>query len=378
MSDIEDYAYSPYDDIDDLLYDADPAPELADDLAEHSIPSPVYQDEIAGYELQEYHSDWEYYSDDYMDDDPALLRTNPQDGGPTQKAVKRKKKDNIDVSKRGTKRKLSEKVDVEQSERELLTRCIKGTVWGKPRQQNPPSYNPGQGAKVALMKNWKEIFAITDDGWGRQTDRTDEDESWAKDMSLADMGLENMQGKPLEPDTERQTSDYERENEEEIEEDEDVNEHAEDETEEVDTIGLASNKKSEPPPGATETVPSHIGDENNEELPRKRRRVDSEGSVSQSKRSSLLSSIPNERPLTANTRGKMREVKPRESEAVKAQTPDVTKPDGRRKRKATEEAEEGGHDRSTASSRAKRVAVTNSRASQNGTSSTRQTRSSKK
>src|SRR3954454_17739609 len=91
MSDLEDYAYSPYDDLEDILWDADPNPELADDLAEHALHSPVYLDEIAGYELEEYHSDWEYYSDDYMDDDPTLENREFVEKDSFQKRGKKRK-----------------------------------------------------------------------------------------------------------------------------------------------------------------------------------------------------------------------------------------------------------------------------------------------
>ncbi|KIV77095.1 hypothetical protein PV11_08930 [Exophiala sideris] len=379
MSDIEDYAYSPYDDIDDLLWDADPAPELADDLAEHACPSPVYQDEIAGFELQEYHSDWEYYSDDYMDDDPALLKKNTLDGGPPKQAVK---KDPGDVVKRGRKRKLADTMDIGQSEQELLTRCIKGTVWGRPGEQNPPRYNTGQGMKVALMKNWKEVFAITDDGWSKQRHQSDEDESWAKDMSLADMGLQNMQGKALEADAEGQSSEYAVDNVEEVEDgDEDeegVSLVAEDDVEQDDSIGVASKKESEPPPTTTDLLANDTDHENSEELPRKRRRVEVEVPVSQLSRTSLVDSVPSQKRSSAKAKGKLPAVQQTESEPVKTQILNETKSNGVKKRKATDEPEEGGFNRPTASSRAKRVASTTSKISQNGTSSTRQTRSSKK
>ncbi|KAK4944476.1 hypothetical protein LTR10_016150 [Elasticomyces elasticus] len=352
MSDIEDYAYSPYDDIDDLLWDADPAPELADDLAEHACPSPVYQDEIAGFELQEYHSDWEYYSDDYMDDDPALLKNNTLDGGPPKQAVK--KKDTGDMS----------------------------TVWGRPGEQNPPRYNTGQGMKVALMKNWKEVFAITDDGWSKQRHQSDEDESWAKDMSLADMGLQNMQGKALEADAEGQPSEYAVENVEEVEDgdedEEDVSLIAEDDVEQDDSIGVASKKESEPPPTTTDLLANDTDHENSEELPRKRRRVEVEVPVSQLSRTSLVDSVPSQKRSSAKAKGKLPAVQQIESEPVKTQILNEIKSNGIKKRKAIDEPEEGGFNRPTASSRAKRVASTTSKISQNGTSSTRQTRSSKK
>ncbi|KAK5052088.1 hypothetical protein LTR84_002892 [Exophiala bonariae] len=179
MSDLEDYAYSPYDDLEDILWDADPNPELADDLAEHALHSPVYLDEIAGYELEEYHSDWEYYSDDYMDDDPTLENRD---------FVEKES-----LQKRGKKRKLVDTKDIpalDLNETKLILRSIKGTIWAKPRKMEPPTHNVGQGDCISLMKNWRQVFSINDDGWGRQTDATDNDESWAKDLGLADMGLQ--------------------------------------------------------------------------------------------------------------------------------------------------------------------------------------------
>ena len=200
MSDLEDYAYSPYDDLEDILYDADPAPELADDLAEHALHSPVYLDEIAGYELQEYHSDWEYYSDDYMDDDPAL--------------EKRDLVEHQTSRKRGKKRKLVETNDIpalDLNETKLITRSIKGTVWAKPGRTEPPTHNVGQGDRISLMKNWRQVFSIKDDGWGRRTDAIDNDESWAKDLGLADMGLQPQRQSSFEQGPVQQDDDYDEE-----------------------------------------------------------------------------------------------------------------------------------------------------------------------
>lgn len=219
MSDLEDYAYSPYDDLEDILYDADPAPELADDLAEHALHSPVYLDEIAGYELQEYHSDWEYYSDDYMDDDPALEHRDLIEHQTSRK--------------RGKKRKLVETKDIpalDLNETKLITRSIKGTVWAKPGRTEPPTHTVGQGDRISLMKNWRQVFSIKDGGWGRRTDATDNDESWAKDLGLADMGLQPQRQKSFEQEPVQQDDDYDEEDSipENEDEDSDVNEDVED------------------------------------------------------------------------------------------------------------------------------------------------------
>jgi hypothetical protein len=222
MSD-DGFAHSSYDDLEQLLYDADPEPELADELAEHTLYSPVYRDEDAVQtELQDYFSDWEYYSDDYVDDDPELLRRTVQGGSPTRKPVKSRQS-----SKRGTKRKLAETRD-ETTPSDALVRSITGVVWHKHNTQEPPLYKDGQEEKVALMKNWRQVFNT--DGWTKSGQNV-EDESWAKDMSLADMGLQSVQRQAsFDPDAQAMAgAEVDEEEEEEAEdEDEDEDEAAED------------------------------------------------------------------------------------------------------------------------------------------------------
>jgi hypothetical protein len=185
-------AYSPYSDFEDLLYDADPGPDLADDLASHAIHSPVFADE-PGYDILEYHSDWDYYSDDYFDDDPNLLKNNPQDGGP----LKPQK-----VAKRGKKRKLADVEDIPEldlGERITLRDCIKGTVWARPAAEKDNIFRGGEEDKVSLLRDWRQRFGTTSEQQpGREKrPRLQEDESWANDMSLADMGLLNERGSRL-------------------------------------------------------------------------------------------------------------------------------------------------------------------------------------
>ncbi|KAK5226537.1 hypothetical protein LTR47_008994 [Exophiala xenobiotica] len=390
MSDIEDYAYSPYDDLDDILYDADPAPELADDLAGHSVPSPVYQDEIAGYELEDYHSDWEYYSDDYMDDDPTLLKKNPQDGSDPKKSGKAKGE--AKTEKRGKKRKFTETINVQPDDEELLVRNIQGTLWAKPPQPRTPPYNTGGEVKVALMKNWKELFAIKDDGWGRGTGEAEEDESWAKDMSLADMGLQNMQGMPRDHNVEDENPEAEEEDEEEGDDADDDREEEEymeaDEVDEGDEIDIVPEMEPKPPPSNTESAAYAEEHVDEEDLPRKRRRLRADptkpspspgASTVQVADSHARSTTPGShtRSTTAekNTRGPVEQGLSKQIRSPTANGPVSTT---NRKRKATEEPEDRGLSRSTASSRAKRIASTESRTTLTVTETTRRTRSSKK
>ncbi|KAG9773006.1 hypothetical protein KCU88_g5967, partial [Aureobasidium melanogenum] len=377
MSDFEDYAYSPYDDIEDILYDADPAPELADDLAEHAVHSPVYEGEVAGSELHDYFSDWEYYSDDYVDDDPALLRQNPQVGSPLKQPLN-KRDDQNERPKRGRKRKLDETTDNQRPDARdvaLISRCIKGTVWAKPNARGPPAYKEGQEGKVALMKNWRDVFAITDSGWGRSRRNTNDDESWAKDMSLADMGLESVPGQSFEGNG----AERELESGDEAQQDEDIDD---DRTKE--DVTFESSKRALP-------MVSDGVDE--EELPRKRTRLKSHHtpparSVSpvavETKDNSIKSrsSCAPGLPSTQST-----DKLPDRNSTHEGQDSTVTAPTtnglaakGGRKRKAAEDSdvEEAGPLKSTASSRAKRVASTKSKSTPTAPAPSRQTRSSRK
>lgn len=179
-----------FDELEDLLYDADPAPDLADELASHALHSPLLyaQDFEPGYELQEYFSDWEYYSDDYYDDDPAILRRHPIDGD----SPPRKEKAD---SARGKKRKLAEREsgNVVLKERRFLKDTLRGTVWATPVPVRNNVYTSGESEKVALLKDWRERFGTatphSQTEHSKRPAKLPEDESWANDLSLADMGL---------------------------------------------------------------------------------------------------------------------------------------------------------------------------------------------
>jgi hypothetical protein len=230
MSDDGHYAYpsSPYSDLEDLLYDADPGPDLADELAAHCVHSPVYE-YVPGYELSEYHSDWEYYSDDYYDDDPSLLGKGNADGEPTKT-----EKNAI----RGKKRKLADR-DADVPRLDLadstgLTNCMRGTVWKEEAtivEKDNIFRTQGENEKVALLRDWKERFGVVDrqQSKGKKRPKLPDDESWAYDMSLSQMGLMNERGSRLErtesgagPGGEEPEDEYEDGYEDDLNEDEEA------------------------------------------------------------------------------------------------------------------------------------------------------------
>jgi hypothetical protein len=84
-----------------------------------------------------------------------------------------------------------------------LTNCMRGTVWKEEAsvvEKDNIYRSQGESEKVALLRDWKEKFGMMEkqQSRGRKRPRLPEDESWANDMSLADMGLMNERGNRLE------------------------------------------------------------------------------------------------------------------------------------------------------------------------------------
>jgi hypothetical protein len=195
-----------FDELEDVLYDADPAPDLVDELTAHVHHSPLLwaQDFEPGYELQEYYSDWDYYSDDYYDDDPTILRRLPIDGSEKKAHGKIGGTVGEDVegekrTSRSRKRKLGDRDErLGLDERRYLRQCIRGTVWATPLEERDNVYYTGHGEKVALLKDWKVRFGTNSPrrkaGKAKGKPQLPTDESWANDLSLADMGLRNERG----------------------------------------------------------------------------------------------------------------------------------------------------------------------------------------
>jgi len=186
MSDDGNYYDSGDDDYFDLLDNADPTPELADDLAERATYSPIWHESHVD-ELRNYFSDYEYWTDDYWDDDPKLLNKSTENGASAQVNRDGVKK----PAKRGRKRKLSEARDrpLNSKEMQSLQATIKGTVWKANSPELEQDYSRGSDQPVALRLNDTIMQSAynTQQGFGKG--RRKKDESWANDLSLADMGL---------------------------------------------------------------------------------------------------------------------------------------------------------------------------------------------
>jgi hypothetical protein len=212
MSDDDYVADSPFDGGDDYYFWDDAASQdVADDLAEHTMPSPVYLEDPA-YEMMGGYSDWEYYSDDYYDDDPDLLKNNPQAGSPPTSLKSWYGQANANkAQKRRRKRKL---VDTEEIPSlslggpglveivQNIGQNIIGTTWKVDKPDSEELYQQGEARRVALLKDWRNIFRESQPKSDRRSkgmpnNKAAMQDEWANDLSLADMGLMTATGKHL-------------------------------------------------------------------------------------------------------------------------------------------------------------------------------------
>src|SRR2546423_325279 len=164
MSDDDYVADSPFDGLEDYYFWDDCASQdVADNLAEHTMPSPVYLEDPA-YEMMGGYSDWEYYSDDYYDDDPKLLRNNPQAGSPPASLKSRSGQASVHkAQRRFRRRKLLDTAEIPSPSLDgsglveivqNIGQNIIGTTWKIDKPDSTELYNQGEAKRVALLKDW--------------------------------------------------------------------------------------------------------------------------------------------------------------------------------------------------------------------------------
>ncbi|KAE8364554.1 hypothetical protein BDV27DRAFT_112350 [Aspergillus caelatus] len=162
MSDDEDY-YDEYDE--DIFWIEEPDPEIADDLAATAVYDAIFFEDPS-LEVEEYFSDWDDQSDDYYDEDPTAVRRQRAMGlWPNKYNIKELNdiiaaKKNLSVQNGPIPKTTLPETDITS---------FQGTVWKTPHDDNPPRklYEPGDGEKVALLKNWREVFRSSHPAIGR-------------------------------------------------------------------------------------------------------------------------------------------------------------------------------------------------------------------
>ncbi|KAL4925761.1 uncharacterized protein BDV17DRAFT_271308 [Aspergillus undulatus] len=144
MSDIEEY-YDEFDD-DEIFWVEEADPTEADDLAAAATHDPMLPEDPS-LETADFFSDWEDLSDDYYDEDPTAVRRLRAMG-----LLPIKEQPYLDAltTKR---RKVADTLPTDMT-------SFQGVAWKHPEDETDivEIYAPGEGEKVSLLKNWREIF----------------------------------------------------------------------------------------------------------------------------------------------------------------------------------------------------------------------------
>ena len=139
-----------------------------DDLAEHTMHSPVWPDYDPSFEIADDFSDWDYYSDDYYDQEVPKLKANgpnPDSSGTRATGVKRKGIEPHPTKRK--RRKVGEEEEIpDLSLGEPLDATFPGAASNKPvviwktkdRSIPLPVIAAEHGEKVALLKDWRQRF----------------------------------------------------------------------------------------------------------------------------------------------------------------------------------------------------------------------------
>ncbi|KAL8721220.1 MAG: hypothetical protein Q9181_007755 [Wetmoreana brouardii] len=144
------------DDEDDFWID-DPYAE-ADDLAEHTMQSPVLINYDPAIELEEGWTDWEYYSDDFFDFEESRRKRRKMDktGNELEASTTKHNQQKLKSTEKLPELSLGEAAlpDEEDSFRSQAT-----VVWkARGDSPKPPTVEAGQEEKVSILKDWRERF----------------------------------------------------------------------------------------------------------------------------------------------------------------------------------------------------------------------------
>lgn len=126
---------------------------VQDELAATSYyEAALYEDPAI--DVEDYFSDWEYYSDDYYDDDPSVK----QNGAVAKEPGTTTKTHRAQPASRTNNRVLRPQSSVKPDITSFQGVVWKTTSLEKDQDVAVQIYEPGHGDKVALLENWREIF----------------------------------------------------------------------------------------------------------------------------------------------------------------------------------------------------------------------------
>ncbi|KAL3468610.1 hypothetical protein BJX64DRAFT_9566 [Aspergillus heterothallicus] len=184
-SDDEDF-FEEFDE-DDIFWVEESDPTAADDLAAAATYDPILPEDPS-LETVDFFSDWDELSDDYYDEDPTAVRRLRAMGIlPIKEAAP--------IESLPSKRwKLSDKLVTD-------TASFQGVVWRHPADETDivEVYAPGEGEKVSLLKNWRDIFRNAKPAIGRLRGR--KSLSKVVDVASVEEGEPELEVPPLVEDT---------------------------------------------------------------------------------------------------------------------------------------------------------------------------------
>ncbi|KAL2868518.1 uncharacterized protein BJX67DRAFT_349702 [Aspergillus lucknowensis] len=118
-----------------------------DDLAATATYDPILPEDPS-LETADFYSDWEELSDDYYDEDPTATRRLRAMG-----ILPIKETFHVDEPPATKRRKVSDHYVTDMT-------SFQGIAWRHPTDETDvvEIYAPGEGEKVSLLKNWREVF----------------------------------------------------------------------------------------------------------------------------------------------------------------------------------------------------------------------------
>ncbi|KAI9929997.1 hypothetical protein ASPWEDRAFT_167662 [Aspergillus wentii DTO 134E9] len=151
----DDEYYDEYDE--DIFWIEEPEPDIADDLAATANYDAIFFGDPS-LEVEDYYSDWDDLSDDYYDDDPTAVRR--------QRVMDRQAKKK---QSNGEYQKSNGESTKELSSLKPNAAFFQSVIWKNPEHDDRAIklHEPGDGEKVALLKNWREVFRSSHPAIGR-------------------------------------------------------------------------------------------------------------------------------------------------------------------------------------------------------------------
>ncbi|KAI9372557.1 hypothetical protein BJX61DRAFT_542577 [Aspergillus egyptiacus] len=152
-SDDEDY-FDEFDD-DGIFWVEESEPTAADDLAATATYDPTFLDDPS-LETADLFSDWDELTDDYYDEDPTVVRRLRAIGAwPIKEAAH--------INAPPAKRRKVKGTPLDYKP------IFQGVAWRQPEDEEDvvEIYAPGEGEKVSLLKDWREIFRNAKPSIGR-------------------------------------------------------------------------------------------------------------------------------------------------------------------------------------------------------------------